>query len=104
MPFIHRKRRNRFKVLAFYRRRRPQDKHIGSGNGVQRSVRKARNPRHERAIVKSNDEFHAHGHTASHALDETNEIRGDTSRWHEVNERNGPVFSLEGRLQDQGII
>jgi hypothetical protein len=104
LSFVHGELCDSFEILASKWRRCPKNEHIGPSNSAQRSVSEPSHPWHKRTVVKAYDEFDVHCDPPSDAFHETDEIRRDATLGHEVDERDRPILSIEGRLQDESIV
>src|SRR5262249_33773279 len=60
-------------------------------------------PRDVAAEAEADDELHPHRDATADAAHQPHDVRRLAARWHEINEVDGAVVSLETRFQDEGV-
>src|SRR5688500_13114035 len=82
--------------------RSPQRHCIGSRNRLQMAVQPS-HPRHDRAVIESEDKLHLHRYLASDPLHDPNQVWLAMTRRHEVNDPRCPRRCFERRFEYQGV-
>ncbi len=91
-------------IFAAERRRRPQDHSFGTTDSRYPAVWKPLDPRHDRAIVETQNELGLHRDATAHPSDQPHDIRVTSAQTDEIDHLGCTLGSLEHRHENQRAV
>ena len=92
----------RCKVFAVRLNRRVQHQRIGPGDSMNSIFHRA-HPRHDRTVIKPDNQFHPHADRAASSPHQAHNVGGAISRRHAIDDRHDTARRLKFRLQNQCV-
>jgi hypothetical protein len=74
---------------------------VGAGHSDPRRLCRASDPRERLAVIEADHELGIHRHLAVDALDDADDVRRLSARWHEIDDAHLPGVALPVRLEDE---